>query len=395
MGCHLNPTANGFRRVLSAGLYVDKSELIAYTNAVLFTDRRLSCVTRPRRSGKSFAAQMLAAYYTRGDDSRTLFAPFKINGTRTEFLQPLGLTAPPFDTWLNRCDVIVWDLVDAVTRSPHPSLGALCRATAAELHDAFPSVPFSPDASLPRLLQEIHQHTGRTFFFIIDEWDILFREAPDQTALQAEYLALLQALFDRPSFDFLAGAYLTGILPIRRNDGLPELAGFQEFHPLAPSVLAPLAGFTEAEVRALCEATGERFEARRQWYDGYPLPDGNRLYNPYSVIQSLLNHRCASYWPLTTSLEFLTHCLRLDFPGLSEAVRALLEDRACRLAPGDFANDLHQLHSRDNVLTLLVHLGYLAWDPAREEAVIPNEEIRRAFFEADGIRYDSVLGASR
>ncbi len=391
MGLRLNPTADGFRRVLAAGLYVDKSELIAYTNAVMATDRRLTCVTRQRRSGKSLAALMLAAYYSRGDDARALFAPLKISSAEADFLKPLGLAAPASDRWMNRCDVIFWDMVDALTASP-PSIEALCQKTIRELCEAFPGA--DPNASLPNLLRQIHQQTGRPFFVIIDEWDILFRERSDNAALQADYLALLRALFDRSSFDFLAGAYLTGILPIRRRNGLPELPGFQAFNPVTPSGLAPLAGFTEAEVRALCDATGEDVAARRRWYDGYPIEKGGRLYNPYSVIQSLLNHRCASYWTLTTSREFLTDCLHKDFAGLRDAVQDLLAGRACRLNPRTFTNDLQELRCRDDVLTLLVHLGCLAFDAARQEAVIPNEEIRREFFLAAGISYDSTFAAS-
>ena len=78
MGSYLNPGNKGFRESLNSEIYVDKTELIEKTNAVLDTRQKFLGVSRPRRFGKSMAADMLAAYYERGEDSASLFDSLKI-----------------------------------------------------------------------------------------------------------------------------------------------------------------------------------------------------------------------------------------------------------------------------------------------------------------------------
>lgn len=79
MGSYLNPGSKGFQESLNSEIYVDKTGLIEKTNAVLNTRQKFLCVSRPRRFGKSMAADMLAAYYDRGEDSAPLFHSLKIS----------------------------------------------------------------------------------------------------------------------------------------------------------------------------------------------------------------------------------------------------------------------------------------------------------------------------
>ena len=79
MGVYLNPGNVDFQEVLNSKIYVDKSELIQYTNSVLRTTQKYICVSRPRRFGKSMAANMLAAYYKRDEDTRALFDKLMIS----------------------------------------------------------------------------------------------------------------------------------------------------------------------------------------------------------------------------------------------------------------------------------------------------------------------------
>ena len=388
MGLYLNPSANGFRRVLSAGLYVDKSELIAYTNVVMNSARCLTCFSRPRRFGKSFAAQMLVAYYTRGDDSRDIFEKLKISTSSAEFLKQRWLSAQPFDRYLNNCDVIFWDMVDFATKSHSiaHAVKKLCQATIYELRQNFPQECSGVEDSIAELLQQIYLKTGRKFFIVIDEWDALFREAPENKTLQENYLQLLRSLFKSATStsSFLSGAYMTGILPIKRYGTQSALTEFQEFTMLNPSLLAQFVGFTEAEVKSLCQTLGADFEEMQRWYDGYKFDNIGHVYSPNSVIMSLLNHRFASYWTQTASYESLQLYIEMNFDGLREAILQLLGGHSCRIAPESFENDMAKVNSRDQVLTLLAHLGYLAFDADHYEVSIPNEEIRREFVCAIG-----------
>lgn len=387
MGLYLNPSANGFRRVLSAGLYVDKSELIAYTNAVMNSARNLTCFTRPRRFGKSFAAQMLVAYYTRGDDSRSLFETLKIANTSAAFLKQRWLAPQPFDKYLNHCDVIFWDMVDFATKCGiEHTVDKLQQATIAELREAFPEECCGVQGSVADFLQQIYRKTGRQFFIIIDEWDAIFREAQDNKALQEGFLDLLRSLFKSniSAASFLSGAYMTGILPIRRYGTQSALTEFQEFTMLNPSLLAQFVGFTEAEVRTICQNFGADYDQMQRWYDGYKFDTIGHVYSPNSVIMALLNHRFASYWTQTASYESLLLYIEMNFDGLREAILQLLGGHSCRIAPESFENDMSKVNSRDQVLTLLAHLGYLAFDADSYEVSIPNEEIRREFVCALG-----------
>ena len=88
MGVYLNPGSGKFKESISSEIYVDKTGLIGYTNRVLRTKQKYVCVSRPRRFGKSMAAEMLAAYYGRGVDSEEVFHGYKIEineSNETEF----------------------------------------------------------------------------------------------------------------------------------------------------------------------------------------------------------------------------------------------------------------------------------------------------------------------
>lgn len=79
MGIYLNPDNDGFLTAISSEIYVDKTELIAYTNKCINTEQKYICVSRPRRFGKSMALNMLAAYYSCGCTSEELFTDLKIH----------------------------------------------------------------------------------------------------------------------------------------------------------------------------------------------------------------------------------------------------------------------------------------------------------------------------
>ena len=73
MGIYLNPTNESFIEAVNSEIYVDKSELISFTNKKMRTSQKYICVSRPRRFGKSMNLGMLSAYYSKGCDSKELF----------------------------------------------------------------------------------------------------------------------------------------------------------------------------------------------------------------------------------------------------------------------------------------------------------------------------------
>ncbi len=160
------------------------------------------------------------------------------------------------------------------------------------------------------------------------------------------------------------------------------MTDFCEFTMLEPGPLAEFAGFTEDEVRDLCKEYGLDFDEARRWYDGYYFDKTRHIYNPKSIIEAVINQKFNNYWTQTETYESLRTYIDLNFDGLKDALVDMLGGRHFRIDTGTFQNDMTSLNSKDDVFTLLVHLGYLAYDSDKEEVFIPNEEVREEFIRA-------------
>lgn len=390
MGFYLNPPADGFAEILKTGLYVDKSGLIAYTNHVLGTAKKLTCFSRPRRFGKSFAVKMLAAYYSRGADARQLFENLKIAK------DPQG----HFEENLNQYDVLFLDIATfiAVAEKVSETVNEIQRDVIEELKEAFPECIKEDTRSLLKALVQINGKTGRKFFIIIDEWDALFREAKNDLEVQQAYIQLLRSLFKSgQTSQLVVGAYMTGILPIKKYGTQSALTDFREFTMLEPGTLAEFVGFTEGEVQELCTRHGLDFEQARRWYDGYQFEQIGHVYSPNSIIEAIFHKRFHNYWTQTETYESLRIYIDLNMDKLKDTIIDMLGGQRSRIDAGTFQNDMTSLESRDDVLTLLVHLGYLAYDNNEKEVFIPNEEVREEFVRAvkNGSRQELVRSIER
>lgn len=240
MGYYLNPDNMGFLQSIRSKIYVDKSGLIAYTNELINTREKFICVSRPRRFGKSMTLEMLAAYYSRGCDSRALFSGLEIEN------------APSFDGHLNRYDVIYLNM-------QHFLIGAgnqgeteyLEREVLEELYEEYGAFLNRPDYRLSDALQRIYARTKAQFIFLIDEWDCVMRERQESEGQQKRYLDFLRDLLkDQP---YVALAYMTGILPVKKYGQHSALNMFYEYSMTNQKALEEYTGFTEDEVKALCE----------------------------------------------------------------------------------------------------------------------------------------------
>ncbi len=370
MGMYLNLGNAGFQSVRK-GLYVDKSGLISFINGTLGTKDKLTCVSRPRRFGKSFTAQMLCAYYDKSCDSRELFQDLEI------------ASDPTYEKYLNKYDVIYLDITWFISTSGNKknTVSYLQEQVLKELHSVYPSL--EEEESLPVFLSKINEKTNQKFIVIIDEWDALFREAKDDTKLQKEYIQLLRGLFKSSQTDkMIEAAYMTGILPVKKYGTQSALTDFREYTMLAPKKLARYVGFTEEEVQKLCSQFGLDFAEAKKWYDGYSFSKIKSIYSPNSVIQALKNEEFDNYWTETETYESLKIYIDMDEDGLKEAIVQMLGGARCSVDAGTFQNDMTSIKSRDDVLTLLVHLGYLAYDAKEKTVFIPNEEVRQEFVRA-------------
>lgn len=367
VGKYLNVGNAGFASAVK-GIYVDKSEMISYINSTLGTADKLTCVSRPRRFGKSFAAKMLCAYYDKSCDSRALFEGLAISHDAS------------FKKNLNKYNVIYLDITLFISKALHVqnTVDDISNALIGELQQAYPNV--QKDTTLADMLYNVTKETGEKFIMIIDEWDALFREAQADVTLQKQYIDLLRSLFKSSwTDDIFEAAYITGILPIKKYGNQSAVSDFREYTMLTPKKLAKYVGFTEEEVKGLCEQYEMDFEEMKRWYDGYSFSRLNSVYSPNSVMEAIKSEEFGSYWTRTETYEALKVYIDMDMDGLKEAIIQMLGGEKVRIMTGSFQNDMTNIKSKDDVLTLMVHLGYLAYDSKEKAVFIPNEEVREEF----------------
>ena len=364
MGIFINTGNEAF---LSArnGEYVDKSGLIAIVNSTLFSERRFSCVTRSRRFGKSLAAKMLCAYYDRSCQSRELFADLEI------------ASHPTFEQHLNKYPVIYLDLTSFVTRFRDDSVvNVIEEELMADIHANYPDVPVEAKDDLMKLLIRIASATGQRFFFIIDEWDAICREFDPGTKAMDEYVNWLRRMFkDYTANLVFAGVYMTGILPVKKYKTQSALNNFVEYSMVEPMDMAHFFGFTKDEVKALAEKHAMDFDELEKWYDGYQIGDEHSIFNPNSVMMAVRSRRCRSYWASTGAFDAISGYIRYDFDGLKDDIISMLAGGRCEVDPTRFRNDLSEIGNRDDVLTVLIHLGYLSYNWREDECYVPNREV--------------------
>ena len=370
MGNYLNPGNSGFSGIRN-DIYVDKSGLIGLINQTIDTPRRLTCISRPRRFGKSFAAQMMCAYYDKTCDSAGLFDDLKI-------AQDKG-----YREHLNRYDVIYLDMTEAIGEaSVEEVVPYIQRNVSRELTEQYPDVKSAE--GFAAMLANAAEAAGNKFVMIIDEWDAPIREACGRSGLQRKYLEFLRSLFKNSGMTskIFAAVYMTGILPVKKDGSQSAISDFLEYTMVKPRQFGPYVGFTEEEVRGLCEAHGSDFEMMKKWYDGYSFRNLDSVYNPNSVIKAIINDDFDSYWTQTSAAESLMGYISLDFDGLGRIVTELIGGVETEVDTKGFANDLTTFRDRDDVLTLLIHLGYLTYNEETRRAHIPNQEIRQEFARA-------------
>lgn len=379
MGIYVNPGNIAFQRINNSE-YVDKTQLIDLINARIDTNNNLVCISRPRRFGKSFAAQTLSAYYDCSCDSHVLFDDKKIAECKS------------YSEHLNQYNVICFDVTSfiSVARRTERPLSVvpnmITDALQKELVESYPYL--KPDMSLTecilRCVEGTKEEQGRKFIFIIDEWDAVIREAKDEPAIQKQYLDLLREWFKNIAFTpkAVAAAYMTGILPIKKDGSQSAISDFEEFTMIKPSEFGGYVGFTQEEVRTICENKNADFELMKLWYDGYSFKCAGSVYNPNSVMKAAKYGDFDSYWTETSAAEGLMEYISHDYNGLTKTIAELIAGIDVKVSVTGFANDLTTFRGKDDVLTLMIHLGYLAYDSVNKTVRIPNEEIKLEFQKA-------------
>ena len=377
MGNYLNPGNEKFRRMIQSEIYVDKTGMIKYTNSVLDTAQNYVCVSRPRRFGKSMAANMLTAYYSRGCNSKELFGKFEIAKDKD------------FEKYLNQYNTIFLNMQEflSATSDIEQMLKMLNEYLIFDLKEQYSQIRFRDEKNLVQVMKDVYNYTKHPFVILIDEWDCLFREYQQDQEAQKKYLDFLR--FWLKDKEYVALAYITGILPIKKYGSHSALNMFTEYSMTDSGNLAEYFGFTEAEVQELCEKYEMSFEEARAWYNGYHLishESGMKkvysMYSPKSVVEAMQRRKFGTYWNQTETYEALKIYIQMNMDGLKDAVVQMLAGSSIRINTGTFSNDMTTFATKDDVLTLLVHLGYLTYDNEKETVEIPNREVSQEYINA-------------
>ncbi len=369
MGIYLNPDNEGFWESVRSEIYVDKTGLIAYTNKCLNTEQKYICVSRPRRFGKSMALKMLAAYYSRGCNSRELFSGLKIANDAT------------YNAHLNQYNVIHLNMQHFLIQARKQGVTDYLEQTVIDdIREVYEELFSKQETILAAVLEQIYAKTKKKFIFLIDEWDCVMRERQESEGLQKQYLDFLRNLLkDRP---YVALAYLTGILPVKKYGQHSALNMFWEYSMTNQKALEEFTGFTESEVKELCERFDMDFAEISSWYDGYRLKKFEHIYNPKSVVEAILCGDCSNYWTSTETYDALKVYMDMNFDGLRSDIVRMLGGESVNVNTHSFQNDMRNFETKDDVLTLLIHLGYLGYDSKTKQAFIPNKEIIEEFENA-------------
>ena len=309
-----NTSGDGFREAIRGEYFVDKSWLIEFTNNKLSTKEKWICVSKPRRFGKTFALEMLDAYYTKSGNAEELFNGLKIKQS-VEFYRHL-----------NKHNVISMNFAKYFENySPcDGGIGLLSQHLLEDLKKEYADV-VEDGMDLSLAFDIIQQEKGEKFIFLIDEWDSIFRYRKGKKKEQEEFL-----------------------------------------------------GFSKEELSLLCQDNHKMsVEELTEWYDGYYVEGVGEMYNPKSVTEALGEGICKDYWSKTGGFTELEEYITMNFEGLRDDIVYLLAGEKIPLNVVGFSNDLENFQDKEEVLTALIHLGYLTY---REGFVsIPNKELREEF----------------
>ena len=396
MGSILNPTMeNSFETLVNfkdKDIFVDKTDFIEKMSAKINADKRFFAVTRPRRFGKTVTAHMLLAYYSKGYIGKKIFD---------------GLHIADKDNYaehLNKYDVIYIDmntidgLFDGYSGQKQKVEGVNDLVDYFEysvIKDLKSSNEFSKclekhqigNMGLLETLLAITQDLNTRFIFIMDEWDLVYREYRDDEVLQKKFIKLLKNLFKSDGGKAcFALAYLTGILPIKKYNSQSALNGFDEYNMLSPGDYAPYFGFTEDEVANIVKSPNCKVSHHdlKSWYEGYKIK-GVDIYNPNSVCKAVTRNECISYWSGTSSNEEFVRLINMDFDGIKEDIINLIEGDEVTFSCANFQNDMVTIKDKNDVFSLLVCLGYLGCSETKNQyrkvAYVPNAEIKAVLMD--------------
>lgn len=397
MGFYLNSTAayDSYRDLCKDPYFVDKSLLLTDILKAMRTTQKYICITRPRRFGKSIMANMIAAFFSRGCDAGALFQELNIVKKRKKIARektdmsedtPAKLDYDYLERNLNQYPVIFIALNELPRRcsSYEQYIDRIESMLISDFMEAYPDARIRQEDAVWDALKKIYAIYGERFIFVLDEWDFIFHRDFVADRDKKSYIDFLSNLLKDKQY--VALAYMTGILPISKYSSGSELNMFAEYTMASEELYSDFFGFTEREVDDLYERYRRlqshpvvSREGLREWYDGYHTKAGERVYNPRSVVLSLLNNNLGNYWTSSGPYDEIYYYINHNV--------AAVRDDLARMAAGipvparvqEYAASSMRLTTKDEIFSAMVVYGFLSYEDGYVS--IPNKELMDKFDE--------------
>lgn len=367
MTLYLNTNAayKDFRMLRNDKYFVDKSGIIEKVSERIQTKDRYLCITKPRRFGKTSVLNMLGAYYGKAYPSKELFDDLEISRSESYGLHQ------------NRYNIIRFSMNELSGRGNtyQDYIGRFGTIISNDIQEAYPELQDREFDSLSDLLTA----TGDEFVFIIDEWDYIFSHDLYREN-QGDFLEFLRGLLkDQP---YVALAYMTGVLPIKKYSTGSALNMFREYTMLNDFCFEKYFGFTQEEVETLCDRQSAlALEEISEWYNGYTALDGTKLYNPRSVVCALGDGHCQSYWTRTGRMDEVLFFLKYNIGDVRDDVVKMINNMPVRLEISEeYTAGQGNPANREEIYAAMIIYGLLSYHDG--ELSIPNKELMLEFQKA-------------
>lgn len=375
MGMFLNSIASYAKyKILSSSIYfVDKTSLINDLIKMLGEETPYICVTRPRRFGKTVAANMLGAFFNKSVDSSDIFDRLQISG------------AKDYRKHLNHHDIIYIDFSEVPRNCDcyQQYIERIENGLLQDLMGAYPDISCSPDIAVWDLLSLIFEKEGQQrFIFILDEWDAVFHMPCIKDKDKEAYLLFLKSLLK--SKVYVEMAYMTGILSIAKYSGGSELNMFSEYSMATMELFSDYFGFTEDEVDSLfmkyketCPNPKITREGLRIWYDGYHTAADINMYNPQSVVFALKNNQLSNYWTKSGPYDEIFYYIRNNILDIQDDLALMISGESVPAQIQEYAATVMELKTKDEIYSAMVVYGLLTYKDGCVS--IPNRELMNNF----------------
>lgn len=376
MGNYLNTMAvyDAYRREYNSPYFVDKSRLLDELCQRLETASNYICITRPRRFGKSVAANMIAAFFSRECmPAADLFGQLQIAATES------------YRSHRGKYDVISISFNELPRKCENYGqyIGRIVKRLLKDLMNAYPEADISEeDAVWDALLTVYHAYESKRFIFVLDEWDYIFHRNFVTDRDKADYIDFLSNLLKGKAYVSLA--YMTGILPIAKYSSGSELNMFLEYTMATREKYSEYFGFSDEEVDELYqrylkleEEPKVSREGLRFWYDGYQTAAGNRLYNPRSVVGALSDNQLGSYWTSSGPYDEIFYYIGANVDAVRDSLALMVSGTPVEAKVQEYAATSMRLTTKDEIFSAMVVYGFLSYENGFVR--IPNRELMGKF----------------